>query len=104
MNECPFLAAAEFGDLRRCQALLPAKVDALFLGFPNPIHLALSPDLCLKLCYRPQHAKQQAASSIAGVDMLVEDVEVNLLAGQLALPPTLTIEEPEREATALEQR
>ena len=49
-------------------------------GLLDAVHLPLGPDLGLELGNRPQHIEQQAPGRITGVDTLIEDLEINLLA------------------------
>ena len=56
--------------------LLPAKVYPPLLCCLNPLALPLSTSLRLKLCHRSQHVKEPTASRIAGIDALVEHMQV----------------------------
>ena len=46
----------------------------------KPIHLSLGPSFSLELGNGPQHMKQQASGGITGVEVLIEDLEVDLFA------------------------
>jgi hypothetical protein len=52
------------------------------LGFLNPLALPFSPELRLKLRNGSQHVKQQTASGIAGIDTLIEHMQVDPFPGQ----------------------
>jgi hypothetical protein len=52
-------------------------------SLPHLIHLSLSPQRSLELSNGPEHVGQQAARGSARVDMLLEDVEMDLLALEL---------------------
>ena len=62
------------------QTLGPAQVHPTFSGLPNPIHLPLRPEFRLELGNGPKHVEQQTARGIAGVDMLIKHLELDLLA------------------------
>jgi len=69
------------------QGLFPSKSDTLRFRFLNPIHLPLRAYLCLKLGNGSQHVEQQAPRGITGVDMLIEDLQVDLFALQFVGDP-----------------
>ena len=50
----------------------------MLFGLLDAIHLPFCPDLCLKLRNGPEHVKEQAPGCIAGIDVLVQYLEVNL--------------------------
>jgi hypothetical protein len=53
-------------------------VDSTLLGFLNPLALPFSTEFRLKLRNGSQHVKQQTARGIAGIDALVEHMQVDL--------------------------
>jgi hypothetical protein len=82
-NACALLSSVlEFNDLRPRQFLLPAEVYATLFGFLNAIHLPFGAYFGLKLSNRAEHVKQETTGGIAGIDVLIEDVQVDLLARQ----------------------
>jgi hypothetical protein len=73
--------------LRGGQGLSPSESDPLRFCFLNPIHLPLSAYLGLKLGIDSQHGEQQAPRGITGVEILVEDLQVDLFALQCVSDP-----------------
>jgi len=70
----------QFRNLLGGQGLFPSESDTLLFGFLDPIHLPLSAYLRLELRNGAQHMKQQASGGIAGVNVLVKDLKIDLLA------------------------
>jgi hypothetical protein len=62
------------------QALFPAQGHPTCSRPLDPIHLPLGTELGLKLRNGSEHVEQQMSSRITGVDMLIEDLQVHLLA------------------------
>ena len=62
------------------QTLIPAQMHPAFAGLLHPLHLALGPQCGFELRNGPQHLKQQASHHIADVELLIEDLEMDLLA------------------------
>jgi hypothetical protein len=80
-DECTFSALVlECCNLLWRQSLLPPQRHTPLSGLPNPIHLPLGPEFGFELRNGAQHMEQQASRGIAGVDMLIEDLEMDLLA------------------------
>lgn len=73
----------ELGDMRWCKLLTAAKHNTPSLGELNAVHLALGRELRLKLGNGAQHMEEQPARRVAGVDLLVEHLEVDALAPEL---------------------
>jgi hypothetical protein len=69
------------------EPLFPAQVHPTGSGLLDPIHLPLDPGLGLELRNGTQHVEQQASGRITGVKMLIEDLEVDLLARQFGGNP-----------------
>lgn len=70
-------------NLLRGEFFLGTETNALLFGFLNPIHLPLGAYFRFELADGAEHIKQQAASCITGIDALIEDLEVDLLAVKL---------------------
>src|ERR1700752_3508590 len=82
-NACALLSSVlEFSDLLPSQLLLPAEMYATLFGFLNAIHLPFGAYFGLKLSNRAEHVKQQTTGGIAGIDVLIEHLEVDPLAGK----------------------
>ena len=80
-DQCPlFSPLLKFGNLFWGQFFLSAKVYAALFSLLNPIHLPLGPDFCFKLPNRAEHVKQQATRGIAGINVLIEHLEIDLFA------------------------
>ena len=75
------------GNLRGGQGLFPSESDTPLFRFLDPIHLPLRAYLRLKLGNGSQHVEQQAPRGITGIDMLVEDLQVDLFALQFVGDP-----------------
>ncbi len=69
-------------NVRGSQSLFPSESDTPLFRLLDPIHLPLSAYLRLKLGKGSQHVEEQALYGITGVDMLIENLQVDLFALQ----------------------
>lgn len=73
----------QLSDLLLTQGLVPAKPHPACFGALNTIYLPLGTQFRLELRNRAQHMEQQAPRRIVGVNLLIQDLEMDLLALQL---------------------
>jgi hypothetical protein len=89
------ILAHERGDERPVQTALPeccallwrqplfsAQLHPTGSSLLDSVHLPLGPELGLELRNSTQHVEQQASGRITGVEILIEHLEVDLLARQ----------------------
>jgi hypothetical protein len=69
----------QLGHLLRRKALPPTEGNAPRFSLADTVHLPFSADFGLELANGPQHVEQQAARGIAGVDALIEHLEIDFL-------------------------
>ena len=73
-----FTALLKFSNLRLTEFLGCAETHTTLFRFLNPIHLAFSSEIGLELSNCAQHIEQQASGGMVGINILVDNVEMNL--------------------------
>jgi hypothetical protein len=69
----------QLGGLLWCEALVGPKARPTRFGFGNAVQLPLGTDVRLELPDGAKHVAQQATGGIAGVDVLIEDMQIDML-------------------------